>query len=128
MYMCIKCSSGDVTAQLAAPPPTCPGDTFSFTCTVVGDMSGITIWRVNGSSNLCTLPHVSTGTATCGPSNDLIATPGTWFGTNATFYSSTLSRIAATALNGTLVECFGPNNSVDTGNRVNCSTLWILGQ
>ena len=31
------------------------------------------------------------------------------------------------ALNGTLVECFGPANSIDLGNRVNGSTLQILG-
>ena len=116
-----------MSGQLAAPPPTCPGDTFSFTCNVEG-MNGITIWRVDGSRSLCTLSHLSTSTATCGPSNDFTATPGTGFGTSATSYSSTLSGTASPTLNGSLVECFGPANSVDTKNRVGHSNIHVLGQ
>jgi len=113
---------------LAAPPPTCPGDTFSFTCNVEG-INAITIWRVDGSSNMCTLSHLSTSRATCGPRNNFIATPGAGFGTtSATSYSSTLSGTASPILDGILVECFGPVNSVDTENRVGYSSIHALGQ
>ena len=128
MYTCILYFiSGDVSAQLTAAPPTCPGDTFSFRCTVTGDMRGITTWRVGGRSE-CNLLHRSNSSSICGTSDDLTARPGTGFGTSATFFSSTLSATATPALNGTLVECFGPANNVDPGNRVGSSTLQILGQ
>ena len=123
-----RISPGDVAGQFIPAPPTCPGDTFTFRCTVTGDMSGITIWRVNGSSNLCVLAHVSTSPANCGPSRYFRVTPGTGFGTSATFYLSTLSGTATLAMDGTLVECFGPANNVDPENRVGDSTLQILGQ
>ena len=119
---------GDVSGQLTMPPPTCPGDIFSFTCNVEG-INAITIWRVDGSSNMCTLSHLSTSPATCRPRNDFIATPGTGFGTTcATSYTSTLSGTASPTLNGILVECFGPVNSVDTENRVGYSSIHVLGQ
>ena len=128
LYLCIKYSPGNVTGQFTAAPPTCPGDTFTFICTVTGDSSGLTIWRVNGSRNLCIRSHTSTSPASCGPSNNFKATPGTGFGRNTTFYSSTLSGTATSALDGTLVECFGPVNSVESDNRVGGSTLQVLGQ
>ena len=118
---------GDVSGQLDELPPTCPGGTITFTCKVAG-MKGITIWRVGGSRNLCILSHISTSPATCGPNNDFRATPGSRFGTNVTLYSSMLSSIATPALNSTLVECFGPVNSVDTGNRVGHKNIHVLGQ
>ena len=124
----INCISppDDVTGQLTTPPPTCPGDTFTFTCTVSGDRSGFTIWRVNGNSE-CTLRHGSTS-PTCQPSDAFTARGVTGFGTTATSYSSTLSGTATSELNGTLVECFGPAFSRDAENRVGRSTLLILGQ
>ena len=125
--MMINISPGDVTGQFTAAPPTCPGDTFTFRCTVTGDMNGITIWRVGGSIE-CNLVHRSTSSSICGPSDTFIARSGTGFGTGATSYSSTLSGRATSAQNDTLVECFGPANNVDPGNRVGGSTLQILGQ
>ena len=125
--MCIKYSPGDVTAQFTAAPPTCPGDTFTFRCNVTGDMSGFTTWRVGGNSE-CNLLHRSTSFSICGLSDAFTASFGTGFGTSATSFSSTLSGTATPALNGTLVECFGPANNVDPGNRVSSSTLQILGQ
>ena len=119
--------SGDVSAQLTAAPPTCPGDTFSFRCTVTGDMNGITIWRVGGSSD-CNLVHRISSFSICGPSDDLTAISETGFGTSTTSYTSTLSGTATPTLNGILVECFGPANNIDPGNRVGSSTLQILGQ
>ena len=116
----------DVAGQLTASPPTCPGDTFTFTCTVTGDRNGITIWRVGGSS-VCTLVHRSTSSSICGPRGVFTARSGTGFGTNATSYSSTLSGTASPMLNSTLVECFGPANNVQPGNRVGSSALQILG-
>jgi len=56
---------GNVAGQLTTPPPTCPGNTFTLRCTVTGDVNGITIWRVGGSSNLCVLLHMSTSTVIC---------------------------------------------------------------
>ena len=95
----------------------------------------LTVWMGSQSEKwvavaTCVLCHIyiSTSTATCGPSNDLRATPETGFGTSATSFSSTLSGTAAPALNNTLVECFGPFNSVDTGNRVGHSKIHVLGQ
>ena len=122
--------SGVVAGQLTSPPPTCPGDTFTFRCTVTG--SGITQWRVNSSSsNLCTLSHVSTGTvSTCMPSGAshlFTAMPESGFGASGPF-TSTLSATADPVLNGTLVECFGPGATLDSGNRVGSSIIQIVGQ
>ena len=91
-------------------------------------MSGITIWRMNRSSE-CPLSHISTTSSTiCWPSNAFTAKPGTGYGTSATLFSSTLSGTADPALNGTLVECFGPDNNVKSGNRIDEGTLQILGK
>ena len=130
MYTCILYfSPGHVTAQFTTAPPTCPGDTFTFRCTVTGERSGLTIWRVNGSSECFLLHRVVSISSYCGPSIALIASSGTGFGTtNATSFSSTLSGTAFPTLNGTLVECFGPAINVDPGNRVGNSALQILGQ
>ena len=120
-------NSGNVAGQFTAASPTCPGGTMVFTCTVIGDMSGVTLWRVNGSSE-CLLSHSTAGaTATCGPGGAFRARGMTGFGTSATSYSSTLSGTAASELNGTLVECFGPTLSRDPGNRIGDSTLQMLG-
>ena len=47
--------------------------------------------------------------------------------TSANSFSSTLSGTATLALDGTLVECFGPVFSRDAGNMVGNSTLRIVG-
>ena len=107
--------------------PTCPWDTFKFMCTVDGDMNGLITWIVGGSSE-CPLPHRSNSSSICGPGKAFTARSGTGFGTTATSYSSTLSGTSDPALDGTLVECFGTPNSTDPGNRINGSTLQILGQ
>ena len=123
------CSSSDaVTGQFTPAPRTCPGDSFTFTCNVTGDMSGITIWRVGGSTE-CHLVHRSSSSSICGPDNVFTATSGAGFGsgTLATSFTSTLSGTAAPALNGTLVECFGPDNNVDPGNLVGNSSLRLKG-
>ena len=122
-------SPGNVLGQFTAAPPTCPGDIFTFRCNVTGDMSGFTIWKVGNDMNAeCNLPHRSTNSPICGPGNAFTARSGTGFGTSATSFSSSLSATATSALDGTLVECFGPANNVDSGNRVNGNTLQILGQ
>ena len=128
MYVFILYSiSGDVAGRFTAAPPTCLGDTFTFRCAVTGNMSGFTIWRVGGSSE-CPVLHRSNGFSICGPSNAFTARSGTRFGTSGPSYSSTLSGTATPALDGTLVECFGPANTVDPGNRVGGRFLKILGQ
>ena len=120
---------GHGAEQFNAAHPTCPGDTFNLSCTVVGNMTGFTIWRVGGSSE-CPLIHSSASSSSvCGPSDVLTARTGTGFGmTGAISFSSTLSGTATSALDGTLVECFGPANNVDPENRVGNTTLQILGQ
>ena len=90
-------------------------------------MSGITTWRVNGSIE-CTLAHRSNSYSLCDLSDRFTARSGTGFGTSGPSYTSTLSGTATPALNGTLVECFGPGNNVDPGNMVNGSNLEILGK
>ena len=81
-----------------------------------------------GESSECSLVHRSTSSSICGPRDVFTARSGTGFGTaSATSYTSTLSGTATLELNGTLVECFGPANSVDPGNKVGSSTLQILG-
>ena len=116
-------SPGD--GQFTGPPPTCPGDTFTFRCTVTGD--GITIWRVGGTSE-CFLSHTTLIDRSCGNSSDFTVTTGAGFGANATSFSSTLSGTATSELNGTLVECFGPAFSREPENMVGNSTFQILGQ
>ena len=119
-------SPGD--GQFTAAPPTCPGDTFTFRCTVTGDMSRFTHWKVGGSSE-CFLSHTTPmDPRSCGNSSDFIVTTGTGFGTNATSFSSTLSGTAIPALDGTLVECFGRDVGQVVGNMVGNSTLQMLGQ
>ena len=88
----------------------------------------VTTWRVNGSSE-CPLLHSSSSvTSTCGAGIAFMATAGTGFGTSATSFSSTLSVTATPALDGTLVECFGPGSVGDLGNRVGGSAVHVLGQ
>ena len=121
-------SPGDALARFISPLPICPGDTFTFRCTVTGNKNGVTIWRVNGSSE-CLLPHSTVGSmSTCGPGGVFTAKPGTGFATSTTFFSSTLSGTATSTLNGTLVECFGPAFSRDAQNMVGKNSLQILGQ
>ena len=99
---------------------------FTFRCNVSGDMSGITIWREGGNVE-CILVHRTTSSVICG--KVFIARSGTGFGTSdATSFSSSLSGTAAPPLDGTMVECFGPASNVDPGNRIDGSTLQIVGQ
>ena len=114
----------DVTGQMIAALPTCPDDTFTFKCTVVGNMSGFTIWRVN-RSNECILIHRTSSPSICGAT--FTATPGTGYGISGPSFTSTLSGTGTPALDGTLVECFGPDNNVKSGNRIGNSTLQMLG-
>ena len=123
----LKCTPGNVAGQFTAAPPTCLDGTMVFTCTVTGDMSGVTLWRVNGSSE-CLLSHNTlSATATCGPDGAFRARGVTGFGTSATSFTSTLSGTATSALDDTLVECFGPAFSRDAGDMVGNSTIQILG-
>ena len=120
---------GGVAGQFTAAPPTCPGDAFTFRCTVTGDRNGITIWRVGGGSSECPLAHTTVdGPRPCGSGSPFTVATGTGFGTNATSYSSTLSSTASPTLDGTLVECFGPGLDRNAGNTVGKNRLQILGQ
>ena len=128
MFPFIGLFPGVVAGQFTAPPPTCPGNTFTFRCTVTGDINGITIWRVGGSSECSLVHNTADDFGPCGSGSPFIVTTGTGFGTSATSFSSTLSGTTTSALNDTLVECFGPAFSRDAGNMVGNSTLQILGQ
>ena len=88
-------------------------------------MSGITIWRVDGSTDCPLLHRSATSTTIC--NYTFTAKPGTGYGTGATSFTSTLSVTADPALNGTLVECFGPGNNVEPENKIDEGTLQILG-
>ena len=117
---------GDTAGQFTAPPPTCPSNTFTFRCTVTGDSTGLTIWRVGGSSGSeCFLLHNNpSDTDVCGSGSVFTAR---FDATSANSFSSTLSGTATLALDGTLVECFGPVFSRDVGNMVGNSNLQIVG-
>ena len=119
---------GDAAGQFTAAPSTCPGDTFTFSCTVVGSKSGFTIWRVGGSTE-CSLVHKTPPpySTICGSHNVYTAMSGTGFATSGPSFTSTLNGTANLTMDSTQVECFGPANNADPGNRVNGSTLKILG-
>ena len=125
-------SLGLVAGQLTAAPPTCPCDTFIFRCNVTGGVT--TTWTVDGGSKVCSLSHLSTNSDMCGPNtaNDTFtARPETGFGqgTTATSFIPTLSATATPALNGTLVECFGPSTTqLVPEERVGNGTIQIIGQ
>ena len=83
---------------------------------------------MGGGTSECSLLH-STASAPgpCGSRSPFNVTTGTGFGTNATSYSSTLSGTATPALNGTLVECFGPGLAREPENMVGKNAIQILG-
>ena len=82
---------------------------------------------MGGSSECGLLHNTASAPGPCGNGSLFIVTTGTGFGTSATSFSSTLSGTATLALNGTLVECFGPAFSKDAENNAGKSTLQILG-
>ena len=90
-------------------------------------MSGVTTWKVAGSSE-CILVHRVNSSSICGAQDMFIATPGIGFGSNSSFFTSTLNVTANISLDGTLVECFGPANNIDPGNRVGGNNILVLGQ
>ena len=127
MFPFIGLSPGVVAGQFTAALPTCPGDTFTFRCNVIGDRIGITIWRV-GRNSECSLVHSTTDDpGPCGSGSPFTVTTGTGFGTSGTSFSSTLSGTATSELNGTVVKCFGPALSSNAENMVGNSTLQIVG-
>ena len=80
-------------------------------------------------SGECSLVHnTASAPGPCGSGSPFTVTTVTGFGTSATSFTSTLSGTAIPALNGTLVECFGPALSRESWNRVGGSTLQIIGQ
>ena len=90
-------------------------------------MNDVTLWRVGGSSE-CLLSHRTVQSLRCGPGSIYTAASVTGFGDpNATNFTSVLSVTADRALDGVLVECFGPLNSVAAGNQVGSSTIQIIG-
>ena len=87
----------------------------------------LTTWKV-GRSSACPLLHRGTTSLSCGPGNAFTGTSGTGFGVSTTSFSSSLSVTATPALNGTLIECFGPGSGGDLGNRVGGSAIHVVGQ
>lgn len=123
-------SPGDVAGELIATLPTCPGDNFTFTCTVNGDNQGITLWRVGGRDGQeCPLLHSTPNKPhPCWENSSFIVTYGPEFGPRVSSFTSVLGGTATPTLDGTLVECFGPTLSRDGGNLVGNSTLQIVGK
>jgi len=88
----------------------------------------MTISRVGGNYlNRCVLFHGRTASSTCGPGNHFVAVPETGFGTNATSFSSILSRAATCVPNGTLTECLGPGSGGHLMDKVGESIIHVLG-
>ena len=84
---------------------------------------------MGGGSKECSLIHSTVdGPRPCGPDSPFTVKTGIGFGTSATSYSSTLSGNATSALNGTLVECFGPDLDRDAANTVGKNIFQILSQ
>ena len=82
-----------------------------------------------GGSSECSLVHsTADDPGPCGSGSPFTVTTGTGFKTSGTSFSSTLSGTATSELDGTLVECFGPDFSRDADNMVGNSTLQILSQ
>ena len=122
LSLCFVLFSGDVAGQFTAPPPTCPSDTITFECTVKGNSSGITLWRVGSGGGSCSLFHSSSvSTSNCGPGNVFTAKFDV---INATSFLSSLSGTATPALDGTLIKCFGP---MFPGDVVGSDTIQIVG-
>ena len=72
-----------------------------------------------GGSSECSLIHnTPSETSTCGPGRVFTQS---FDATNDTSFSSTLRGTATTALDGILVECFGPALVRDAGSRCNKS-------
>ena len=81
-----------------------------------------------GGSSECGLLH-STSHDGCGSGSPFTGspftvTPVTGFGTSATSFTSTLSGTASPTLDGTLVECFGPDLDRDP---IGMDVVQILG-
>ena len=135
-YYGIILPPGDIVGNLTAVLPACPNDAFTFLCTVVGDSDGAIHWRVETNENTreCILPHSTMRDPhPCGSGSPFIARTETGFETtDATSFTSTLSGIATSELNGTLVECFvqHPEEFLcrSSENMVGNITLEILGQ
>ena len=121
--------TGYVDGQLTAPrSPTCPGNAFTFDCTVMpmSGMNAVILWRINNTTDLCIVSQISTNTDDCGQNDAFTASPGT---SNATSFSSTLSATADPELDGLLVECFGPvNDKQNMDNKVGEHPIQIVGQ
>jgi len=89
-------------------------------------MNAVILWRVNDTTNLCTISQISTNTDDCGPNDAFTGSPGR---VTATSFQSTLSGTADPELDGLLVECFGPVNNVQNmDNKVGESPIQIVGQ
>ena len=125
-------SPGDVAGQFTPAPPTCPDNTFTFTCNVTGDINGFTLWRLDSGripASVCQLEHRSSSSGSfCGPGSLFTAQGGAGFGTDGPSYISTLSATASPRLNGMLVECFGPDGvNLEPYNLVGSGTVQIIG-
>ena len=121
-------SPGDVAGQLIVTLPTCPGDNFTFTCIVHGDMMGFIHWRVGGRNECVLLHSTHNDPHPCWKDSPFTVTYGPEFGTRASSFTSVLSGTVTPTLNGMLVECFGPAMFRSAENMVGSSTLQIIGK
>ena len=78
---------------------------------------------------VCALPHSTANDPhPCWEDSPFTVTYGPEFGTNATFFTSVLGGTVTPALEGTLVECFGPAYSRTVDHIVGNSTLQVVGK
>lgn len=114
-------SIDDVTGRFIAPPATCPCHNLTFECTVPAfneSEPGGTFWRLDGGNSSCTLLHEDTSVnSICDPFIAMFTNT-----TNSSFLTS-LNGTAKPAMDGTLVECIGPEHGSIVGN----STIQIVG-
>ena len=119
--------------SFTVPPPTCPSETVTFTCTVndpnyhnTGRL-GTTSWQVGPDNNYrpCDLPHADSGIQKeCGPSSAFVARSIYQVGS---YYTSTLNVTAHPSLNGTRVRCYVPDGR-GGGRTVGRGRLEVIGK
>ncbi len=131
-FRVLKLSSTDVAATLTSNVNStngtitvCPGVPLSFTCTHDNTASGVSRWRVTGTSTADCVRSVGHGEAM--PMEEMcgLFTITMISGTSSpTMFTSTAQTNATDAINGAVVECF--SSGLDSSLLGNV-TINVLG-